>query len=186
MDGTRLREGRQKRNWTQLQAARALGVTQAYLSMVEKGRRAVSAVLAGKARKVYDLPATVLPLPLESSASEWSSPTHDFTADLAALGYPGFAYLKTKAPQNPAGVLLDALDQANLDARVIEGLPWLALTYVDMDWDWLVRNAKVRDRQNRLGFAVSLASEVAARNSDAAPAVVMPTDSGYCSLAVFL
>src|ERR1700727_1480735 len=167
MDGTRLKEGRQKRNWTQLQAARALGVTQAYLSMVEKGRRAVSAVLAGKARKVYDLPATVLPLPLESSASVWSSPTHDFTADLAALGYPGFAYLKTKAPQNPAGVLLDALDQANLDARVIEGLPWLALTYVDMDWDWLVRNAKVRDRQNRLGFAVSLASEVAARNSDA-------------------
>jgi hypothetical protein len=35
-----------------------------------------------------------------------------------------------------------------------------AMTYVDMDWEWLVRNAKVRDRQNRLGFAVSLASEV--------------------------
>lgn len=83
------------------------------------------------------------------------------------MGYPGFAYLKTKASQNPAGVLLDALDQANLDARVVEGLPWLALTYVDMDWDWLVRSAKVRDRQNRLGFAVSLASEVAARNNDA-------------------
>jgi hypothetical protein len=30
-----------------------------------------------------------------------------------------------------------------------------------MDWDWLVRNAKVHDRQNRLGFAVALASEVA-------------------------
>jgi hypothetical protein len=70
-------------------------------------------------------------------------------------------------PQDPAGVLPDALDQANLDARVVEGLPWLALTYVDMDWDWLVRNAKLRDRQNRLGFAVSLASEVAARNNDA-------------------
>ncbi len=34
------------------------------------------------------------------------------------------------------------------------------MTYVDMDWDWLVRNAKVRDRQNRLGFTVSLAGEV--------------------------
>ena len=120
--------------------------------MLEKGRRAVSAVLARKARKVYDLPATVLPLPLEPSASEWSSLKHDFTADLAASGYPGFAYLKTKAPQNPAGVLLDALDQANLDARVVEGLPWLALTYVDMDWDWLVRNAKVRDRQTDWGL----------------------------------
>jgi len=37
----------------------------------------------------------------------------------------------------------------------------VALTYLDMDWDWLARNAKLCDRQNRLGFAVSLASEVA-------------------------
>jgi hypothetical protein len=57
--------------------------------------------------------------------------------------------------------LLDALTESDLDARVAEGLPWLARTYVDMDCDWLVRNAKLRDRQNRLGFAVSPASEVA-------------------------
>ena len=137
-----------------------------YLSMLEKGHRGPSVALARRALKVYDLPATVLPLPLEPSASEPLSPKQDFTAALAALGYPGFAYLKTKAPQNPARVLLDALDQAHLDARVAEGLPWLALTYVDMDWDWLVRNAKVRDRQNRLGFAVALANEVAARKND--------------------
>jgi hypothetical protein len=62
--------------------------------------------------------------------------------------------------RNPAAVLLDALNEPDLDARVAEGLPWLALTYVDLDWDWLVRNAKLQDRQNRLGFAVSLASEV--------------------------
>ena len=49
---------------------------------------------------------------------------------------------------------------------VAEGLPWLAMTYVDMDWDWLVRNAKVRDRQNRLGFAVSLAGDVAEGKND--------------------
>jgi hypothetical protein len=42
----------------------------------------------------------------------------------------------------------------------------LALTYVGMDWDWLVRNAKVRDRQNRLGFAVSLAADVAEGKDD--------------------
>jgi hypothetical protein len=29
-----------------------------------------------------------------------------------------------------------------------------------MDWDWLIRNVKLRDRQNRLGFALSLAREV--------------------------
>jgi hypothetical protein len=44
------------------------------------------------------------------------------------------------------------------------------LTYVDVDWNWLVRNAKVRDRQNRLGFAVSLANEVAEREGEGARA----------------
>jgi transcriptional regulator with XRE-family HTH domain len=166
MDGTTLREARQNRNWTQQQAARALGVTQAYLSMLEKGRRTVSESFVRKALKVFDLPATALPLPSDASGAPVPSRKHDFTADLGALGYPGFAYLRAKVQKNPAGVLLDALNEPNLDARVAEGLPWLMLTYVDMDWDWLVRNVKVRDRQNRLGFAVSLASEVAESNND--------------------
>jgi len=161
MDGTMLREARQNKNWTQQQTARALGVTQAYLSMLEKGRRTVSESFVRKALKVLDLPPTALPLSSEDSVAPLPSRKHDFTEDLAALGYPGFAYLRTKVQQNPAGVLLDALNEPNLDARVAEGLPWLALTYADMDWDWLVRNVKIRDRQNRLGFAVSLASEVA-------------------------
>ncbi len=83
----------------------------------------------------------------------------DFSAELGALGYAEFSYLRARRPRNPAEVLLEALSQANLDSRVAEGLPWLALTYVDMDWDWLVRNAKLRDRQNRLGFALALAGE---------------------------
>ena len=166
MDGTTLKEARQNKNWTQQQAARALGVTQAYLSMLEKGRRRISESFVRKALRVFDLPPTALPLPSEASGEAAPSRTHDFTADLAALGYPGFAYLRTKVQKNPAGVLLDALNEPNLDARVAEGLPWLTLTYVDMDWDWLVRNVKVRDRQNRLGFAVSLASEVAESKND--------------------
>ena len=166
MDGTMLREARQNKNWTQQQTARALGVTQAYLSMLEKGRRTVSESFVRKALKVLDLPPTALPLSSEDSVAPLPSRKHDFTEDLAALGYPGFAYLRTKVQQNPAGVLLDALNEPNLDARVAEGLPWLALTYADMDWDWLVRNVKIRDRQNRLGFAVSLASEVAESKND--------------------
>ncbi len=165
MDGTTLREARQNKSWTQHQAARALGVTQAYLSMLEKGRRSVSKSFVRKALKVFDLPPTALPLPSEASGASTLS-RHDFTTDLAALGYPGFAYVRTKVRKNPAGVLLAALNEPNLDARVAEGLPWLTLTYVDMDWDWLVRNVKVRDRQNRLGFAVSLASEVAESKND--------------------
>jgi hypothetical protein len=35
-----------------------------------------------------------------------------------------------------------------------------------MDWDWLVRNARLHDLQNRLGFALSLASEVAVGMND--------------------
>ena len=166
MDGTMLREARQNKNWTQQQTARALGVTQAYLSMLEKGRRTVSESFVRKALKVLDLPPTALPLSSEDSVAPLPSRKHDFTEDLAALGYPGFAYLRTKVQKNPAGVLLDALNEPNLDARVAEGLPWLALTYADMDWDWLVRNVKIRDRQNRLGFAVSLASEVAESKND--------------------
>jgi transcriptional regulator with XRE-family HTH domain len=166
MDGTALREARQHKNWTQQQTARALGVTQAYLSMLEKGRRTVSESLVRKALKVFHLPPTALPLPSEASGAPVPSRKHDFTADLAALGYPGFAYLRTKVQKNPAEVLLDALNEPNLDARVAEGLPWLMLTYVDLDWDWLVRNVKVRDRQNRLGFALSLASEVAESKPD--------------------
>jgi transcriptional regulator with XRE-family HTH domain len=166
MDGTTLREARQNKNWTQQQTARALGVTQAYLSMLEKGSRTVSESLVRKALKVFDLPPTALPLPSEATGTRVLSRKHDFTVDLAALGYPGFAYLKARVQKNPAGVLLEALDEPELDTRVAEALPWLTLTYVDMDWDWLVRNAKLRDRQNRLGFAVSLASEVAESKND--------------------
>ena len=165
MDGKTLKQARQTKNWTQKAAARTLGVTQAYLSMLETGRRAVSKPFARKALKVLDLPPTALPL--QSLTGGPTSPRRrDFGADLAALGYPGFRYLRTRVRKNPAGVLLDALNEPNLDARVAEGLPWLALTYVEMDWEWLVRNAKVCDVQNRLGFAVSLAKEVAAGRSD--------------------
>lgn len=166
MNGTTLREARRRKDWTQQRTAQALGVTQAYLSMLEKGQRRVSETVVRKALKLLSLPPTVLPLPREASGATAPSRKHDFTADLAALGYPGFAYLESRDRRNPAGVLFDALNQPNLDARVAEGLPWLALTYVDMDWGWLVRHAKVSDRQNRLGFAVSLAAEVAESKSD--------------------
>src|SRR5947209_14261037 len=32
---------------------------------------------------------------------------------------------------------------------LFRSLPWLALAYADMDWDWAVQNAKLLDRQNR-------------------------------------
>jgi hypothetical protein len=101
---------------------------------------------------VLNLPATALPLRSGEVATPVSSRKRDFGAELGALGYPGFSYLRGRRRRNPAKVLLEALNEPNLDARVAEGLPWLAMNYADMDWDWLVRNAKVHDRQNRLGF----------------------------------
>jgi transcriptional regulator with XRE-family HTH domain len=161
MDGNLLRKSRQQKNWTQKQAALALDVTQAYLSMLEKGYRPLSERFVRKAVKVLNLSPTALPLRSDEAAMPASSRKRDFSGELGALGYPGFSYLRARTRRNPAEVLFEALNQPNLDARVAEGLPWLTMTYVDMDWDWLVRNAKVHDRQNRLGFAVSLASEVA-------------------------
>ena len=166
MDGKVLKEARRKKNWTQEQAALALDVTQAYLSMLEKGRRPLSERFLRKAVKVLDLPPTALPLQSEQAAIPRSFQMRDFSVELGALGYPRFSYLRVRRRRNPAEVLLEGLSQADLDARVAEGLPWLALTYVDMDWDWLVRNARLHDLQNRLGFALSLASEVAVGMND--------------------
>jgi transcriptional regulator with XRE-family HTH domain len=161
MNGTTLREARLGKRWTQQQAAQALGVTQAYWSMMEKGRRAVPESLVCRAMKALKLPATVLPLPSESEMDQVRTAGNDFSAELGALGYPGFAYLGKKTKVNPALLLFGALNERDLDSRVAEGLPWLALTYADMDWNWLVRNAKLRNRQNRLGFVVTLAAEIA-------------------------
>jgi len=90
----------------------------------------------------------------------------DYAGDLRALGYPKFSYLKEKKSPDPKELLFDALDERDLDSRIVEGLPWLAVTYVDMDWDWLVQNASLHRRQNRLGFVVALAIDLARPKSD--------------------
>lgn len=149
-----LKRARRKRAYNQQQAAARLGVSQAYLSMLENGKRSPSAALARKLMRLYRLPPTVLP------ASEVpGSVTPDFlAAQLAALGYPGFAHLRGAVRKvNPAVFLLTALAERNLEARVAEGLPWLVAHYPDMDFDWLVAQARMKNLQNRLGFVVTLA-----------------------------
>jgi transcriptional regulator with XRE-family HTH domain len=164
MTGAALKSARLNSKWTQEEAASKLGLTQAYLSMVERGHRPVSSALAAHALKVFNLPPTALPLETEDSQT-WNE--DEFSADLGALGYPGFAYLRGKPKRNPAQLLFHSLNQSDLDARVVEALPWLTSRYVDMDWEWLMRNAKLNDRQNRLGFVVSLAAELANKAGDA-------------------
>jgi transcriptional regulator with XRE-family HTH domain len=164
MTGRDLRDARRKKGWTQEETAEKLGVTQAYLSMLESGRRSMPYDLARLAVETLHAPPTALPL--HAQAVETPPGSEKLSLQLAALGYPGFAHLCTKARRNPAEVLLTALHAADLDNRVTEGLPWLALAYADMDWDWTVQNAKLLDRQNRLGFVVTLASQLASKSTD--------------------
>src|SRR5580704_1448506 len=79
-----------------------------------------------------------------------------------AVVRPGFAYLRNRRPMNPADLLLRALRASDVDARVVEALPWVLLKYPDLDWAWLLRESKVDDLQNRLGFLVSVARQLAA------------------------
>jgi hypothetical protein len=84
-----------------------------------------------------------------------------FAQDLASLGYPGYAYLQPHAARkNPSEVLLTGLAQNNLESRLVEALPWLLLRYWEMDFTWLVTEAKKLDLQNRLGFVTNLARRV--------------------------
>jgi transcriptional regulator with XRE-family HTH domain len=162
MTNKHLRAGRLARRWTQKQAARRLGVSQPYLAMLEGGQRRLTPAVVRKAMGVLRLPATVLPLPprLEPPQADSAS----FANQVAALGYPGFAYLRSRGTKrNPAEVLLAALAQDDLEARVFEALPWLLLQYWDMDSAWLVEQAKRLDLQNRLGYVVGLARHLSER-----------------------
>jgi transcriptional regulator with XRE-family HTH domain len=170
MNGQELKEARLGKDWTQEEAAERLGVTQAYLSMMERGRREVPARLARKAAGLLNAPPTTLPLRKERLAVAGAATTGSerVRRELAALGYPGYAHLRGGARRNPAEVLLHALNEDELESRASDGLPWLALKYPEMDWDWLVDGVKLRDRQNRLGFVVTLGEQLAVRAGDAA------------------
>jgi transcriptional regulator with XRE-family HTH domain len=157
---------RQTVGLTQQQAAEHFGVSQAYLALMETGRRRVTEEVGLKMIDLYHLGPTVLPLRVDALES-WDSAY--LAKALANLGYPGFRHLMRGPRDNPAVVLLAALSRRDLDVRVVEGLPWLVVEYYDLDWEWLMREAKVRDAQNRLGFIVTLGRRVAAkRGCDAA------------------
>lgn len=153
---------RQKKGWTQADAAARLGVSQGYWSLLETGRRAVPARLLPALKRHLPVPATAAPLRADALREDATA----LARAVAVLGYPGFAHLKRGSLVNPAVVLLAALRMPDLDTRVVEALPWVAWQHPQLDWRWLVRRAKVDDLQNRLGFVVALAREVAASAGD--------------------
>jgi transcriptional regulator with XRE-family HTH domain len=159
MTHEQLKAGRVRAGLTQIEAAGRLGISQPYLSQLEKGERPVPPELARLTVAVYRLPATALPIP-ETAAGDAMDPGL-LARQLAGLGYPGFAHLRSRKA-NPAAVILTALLQKDLETRLAEALPWVLLTYPDMDWSWLINQVKLADAQNRLGFLVAVAKNLAA------------------------
>ena len=147
---------------TQAEAARRLGVSQPYWSLLERGKRPLTDRMARRLVRGCGFPPTLLPLPvrLEDAAP---ADNDAMAEDLAKLGYPAFAYMKggRRHKRNPALVVLSGLALKGLEPRVYEGLPWLLLRYPEMDAGWLADQARRHDLQNQLGFTACLARRVA-------------------------
>ena len=159
-----LRRAREARGQTQQQVADTLGVSQAYWALLEGGKRKLTNRLVERVIVLLDLPPTGLPVDRDT-LSAVNSPS--LAGQLGALGYPGFAYMRHRRKRNPTAVLVSALLSNDLETRIVEALPWLVLQYADLDWEWVLTEVKLRDLQNRLGFVVDLAHELAAARENA-------------------
>jgi transcriptional regulator with XRE-family HTH domain len=165
MSGTDVKRARERAGWTQQRAARQWKLSQPYLSFVENGKRPVPRRLASLLAR--DEPRLATGLPLETPTSQ----SDDLPRLVGSLGYSGFAYLADRrVVSNPAAVVLAVLRQKEVPARVVEALPWLLVTFPHLNWVWLVDQAKLSNVQNRLGYLVGLARQVAEKRGDYAAA----------------
>jgi transcriptional regulator with XRE-family HTH domain len=177
MTANQWKTGRESAGLTQVAAARALKVSQPYLSQLETGLREAGTGLARKATKLYRLPPTALPLSEPVGAN---SSSDDLQRKLAALGYPGFEHVRSKVPTNPAAVVLAAVVQPDLDTRLVEALPWVLTKYPDLNWEWLRDRAKLHNAQNRLGYVVHLAKHTAAKWKEDLDAARLAREGTLC------
>jgi transcriptional regulator with XRE-family HTH domain len=169
MIAVELREARKTKGWTQQEAASRLGLSQTYLSLLEQGKRPVPKSRVQRVLAVYDS-LSPLTLPLRGQKNRAGMDGLKLAQQLAGLGYPGFAYMRARASWNPAELLVAALTKDDLESRTAEALPWLVLAYSNMDWDWVIKQTKMNDIQNRLGFVVTLARSLAGRMNNTAVA----------------
>ena len=151
---------RSREHLSQARLAKALGVSQAYVSQLENGARKVSRKLAARLAalpKLHQLPATVFPEDLENLDQF----DRDLFADLASLGYDGRGAVENHKPKNPAAVIVSILKRRQVAPSVMAAIPWILLTFPDINAQWLVDHARLNNLQNRLGFLLDLAYELA-------------------------
>ena len=152
-----LKAYRKGRKLSQGALAKALGVTQAYVSQLESGSRPISRSLAERLGSLPDLPPSVFPA--EHAALD--DRDADLAADAGALGYPTFAAYAGLRPRNPAAVIVSILARDQVAPGVMAAVPWLLLSHPGFDAAWLVGQVRLRNLQNRLGFLTDLALELA-------------------------
>lgn len=138
---------RKRNGLTQVGAASLLGVSQTYLSLLEKGARPLTAELRNRLK-------TSVGMDRQESSDDL------FRAQLSALGYPGFAHIaKSRTRPRPDNLLMTVLAKSDVDSRVVEALPWLVATFKSQfDFGSTVRQAKLQNLQNRLGFVLQVAA----------------------------
>lgn len=180
MTGTAVKDARRARGWSQSTLARRLGVTQAYVSLLESDARGVPDALAARLVRLLGLPPTELPHRRPDGALDAAASL----GSLAALGCPHVAHLPRGASLNPAEVVVRTLRTTPLEARSLETLPWLLRRYPRLDWAWLMSQARQHDLQNRLGFVVALASELAANDNDAETASLLDQQAAGLARAI--
>jgi transcriptional regulator with XRE-family HTH domain len=160
MKAHEFRVARMNKGLVQTEVAKHLGVSQAYVNMLEKGKRPLTAELTRRVANLFDLSPQKLPVS-ENFVLAHADNQH-LAESLAKLKYPGFAYMRSRlAKKNPSEFLLTALGQNELEARVAEALPWVVMQYAHGESTWLVEQARKLNLQNRLGFVVGLAAQVA-------------------------
>jgi len=161
MNAAHLKTARLKAGWSQQEAAARLGVSQPYYCQLERGSRPVPADLVRRAVRRLGLSPAAVPLPPLSPQMVLTEPK-ELASALGRLGYRGFAHLaKQGKTVNPALLIAMALAHADLDVRFVEALPWVLATFHDLDWVWLLAQCRLLNAQNRLGYLVSLARQIA-------------------------
>lgn len=157
MTGASVRALRVDLGLTQAEAARRWGLSQAYVSLVEQGRRPVPDRLV----------AAVGPLVLPARQQGLLVAT-ELAVALGNLGYPAFRYLANGRTPDPAAVVLEVLRAGDASPRVVRALPWVLAHHPDLDWPRLLTQVKALTLQNALGFLTGLARRLARREGKTA------------------